>query len=281
MLREAIPDDAQRIDAFLARYADSSMYLRGNLAAHGVGFGENDHSTRFFLWGDEAVEGVFGITKSGYVMAQMPGMPVAAAQAFAAAIRGRDTLGMTGAADQVPVVLHALGIAGSDYQLQHEEPLYRLDLSDLPEAPVSTRPMAADDLEPLEGWYASYLQDTGQADAAAAAKLAPGRARSDLKTGRVKLLEQDGVPVAMAALNAVVGTHVQVGGVFVPQELRGRGFAQRITVGLLQAARRDGAETAVLFANNPVAARTYDAIGFQQVGWYGIALLAQPEKVLP
>jgi predicted GNAT family acetyltransferase len=74
---------------------------------------------------------------------------------------------------------------------------------------------------------------------------------------------------------------VQVGGVFVPQELRGRGFAQRITVGLLQAARRDGAETAVLFANNPVAARTYEAIEFQQVGWYGIALLARPERVLP
>jgi RimJ/RimL family protein N-acetyltransferase len=281
MLREATLDDALRIDAFLARYADSSMYLRGNLAAHGVGFGENDHSTQFFLWEGEAVEGVFGITKSGYVMAQMPGMPVAAAQAFAAAIRGRDTLGMTGVADQVPVVLRALGIARSEFQLQHEEPLYRLDLNDLPEALVNTRPMAAADLERLEDWYARYFQDTGQADAAAAAKLAPGRARSDLQTGRVKLLEQDGVAVAMAALNAVVGTHVQVGGVFVPQDLRGRGFAQKITVGLLQAAQREGAETAVLFANNPVAARTYEAIGFQQVGWYGIALLAKPEKVLP
>jgi predicted GNAT family acetyltransferase len=281
MLREATPDDAQRIDAFLAGYADSSMYLRGNLAAHGVGVGADDHSTQFFLWGDEAVEGVFGITKCGYVMAQVPGMPVAAAQAFAAAIRGRETLGMTGDADQVPVVLRALGLAGSDFQLRHEEPLYRLDLKDLPEAPVASRLMAASDLERLEGWYASYLKDTGQADADAAARLAPGRARADLQTGRVRLLEQDGAPVAMAALNAVVGTHVQVGGVFVPQELRGRGFAQRITVGLLQAARRDGAETAVLFANNPVAARTYEAIEFQQVGWYGIALLARPERVLP
>jgi predicted GNAT family acetyltransferase len=81
----------------------------------------------------------------------------------------------------------------------------------------------------------------------------------------------------MANLNAVVGEHVQVGGVYVPREARGRGFARRITTGLLQEARSEGARIAVLFANNAAAARAYEAIGFRQNGWYGIALLAEPE----
>ena len=137
--------------------------------------------------------------------------------------------------------------------------------------------MTAEDLEALEPWFAAYLVDTDQADATKAAELAPGRARADLTTSQVRILVEEGRPVAMANLNAVVGQHVQVGGVYVPDEERGRGLAGRITIALLQEARDKGATTAVLFANNPPAARAYEAIGFQQIGWYGIALLAEPE----
>lgn len=277
MIREASSQDAEAIDRFLQGHAESSMYLRGNLARHGVGFGDDPHSTRFFLLGDAQITGVFGVTKNGYLMAQVPEMSVEAARAFLTEIAGQPILGMTGVTSQVETVLTVAGLQRSRYQLRHDEPLYRLDLKDLPAAHEPCRAMTADDLEALEPWFAAYLVDTDQADAAKAAELAPGRARADLAGGQVRILIDDGRPVAMANLNAVVGAHVQVGGVYVPQEARGRGLAGRITIALLQEARDKGATTAVLFANNPPAARAYEAIGFQQIGWYGIALLSEPE----
>ncbi|MBE1285727.1 MAG: GNAT family N-acetyltransferase [Rhodobacteraceae bacterium] len=279
MMREAVPADAKAIDAFLAEYAESSMYLRGNLARHGIGFGDDDHSTRFFLVGEGRVEGVLGITKSGYLMAQVPGLTEDVAGSFLHLIADRPVMGMTGVSQQVETVLTVAGLQDATFQLRHDEPLYRLDLNDLPEEPEPCRPMTAVDLDLLVPWFASYLVDTGQADAAKAAEMAPDRARADLAGRRVQLLIEDGRPVAMANLNAVVGSHVQVGGVYVPTETRSAGLGRRVTIGLLQNARQYRANTAVLFANNAPAASAYEAIGFEQIGWYGIALLAQPERL--
>jgi len=277
MMREAVPSDAAAIDAFLVGHAESSMYLRGNLARHGVGFGADDHSTRFYLMEDTGITGVFGVTKSGYLMAQVPDMTTAQALGFLQAIAGQPLLGMTGVTSQVETVLSAAGLQASEYQLRHDEPLCRLDLSELPEHRESCRLAAEADLEQLIPWFAGYLADTGQADAASAQAMAPDRARSDLAAGQLRLLTEDNQPVAMANLNAVVAEHVQVGGVYVPAEARGRGYGSRITIGMLQQAREQGARTAVLFANNETAARVYENIGFRQIGWYGIALLAGPE----
>ena len=91
---------------------------------------------------------------------------------------------------------------------------------------------------------------------------------------------EDDAPVAMAAINASVRDQVQVGGVFVPRENRNCGLGRKVTTAVLQKARTEGANTAILFANNPPAARAYEAMGFQQIGWYRIALLQTPQKVL-
>jgi RimJ/RimL family protein N-acetyltransferase len=277
MMREAVPADAAAIDAFLAGHAESSMYLRGNLARHGVGFGADDHSTRFFLLEDAGITGVFGVTKNGYLMAQVPDMTTAQALEFLRAIAGQPLLGMTGVTSQVETVLSAAGLQASDYQLRHDEPLCRMDLADLPDQKEPCRPATEADLEQIIPMFAGYLVDTAQADAASARTMAPDRARADLAGGQLRLLIESGRVVAMANLNAVVAEHVQVGGVYVPAEARGRGYGARITIGLLQHAREQGARTAVLFANNETAARVYENIGFRQIGWYGIALLAGPE----
>lgn len=279
MMREATSEDADAIETFLSRHPDSSMYLRENLASHGVGFGEKDHSTRFFLWGRADIEGVFGYTKSGYLMAQMPEMTLEAAQAFLQAIEGTMTRGMTGPVDQVETVLATAGLTGAAYQLLDDEPLYRLDLNDLPSGRDPIRPLTEADLPLVEPWYAEYFVDTNQATSDEAQKLAPDRARADLGTGRVRLLIEAGNPVAMAAINAKAGHHVQVGGVGVPAQYRSRGYGRRVTAALLREAQREGAQVAVLFANNPTAARSYEAIGFRQVDQYRIALLAKPQEI--
>lgn len=63
VIQEASPSDAPAIEAFLAKHPDTSMFLRSNLLAHGIGFGDDDHSTRFFIWGQDRIQGVFGLTK--------------------------------------------------------------------------------------------------------------------------------------------------------------------------------------------------------------------------
>lgn len=280
MIREATPSDAPAIEVFLAEYPETSMFLRSNLAAHGVGFGDADQSTRFFLWGKDQIEAVFGVTKKGYLMAQLPGCLPEAAQAFANKIAGELVLGMTGAAPQVEVVLSALGLGDTDYRLHHDEPLYSLDLVDLPSAHIPHRVLSEADRPILERWYPDYFEDTGQAKSQEARDMAPDRITADIQSGRVIVMLDNDVPVAMAAINASIHDHVQVGGVFVPRENRNRQLGRKVTTALLQNAKAQGAKTAILFANNPPAARAYEAMGFRQIGWYRIALLQEPQKVL-
>ncbi len=279
MIREATQDDAVAIDAFLAEHAASSMFLRSNLASQGVGISDHPHSSRIFLREVEGIVGVFGVTKGGYLMVQMPDLTSDVATVFARSISGSTVLGMTGPTAQVETTLVALGLDNGEFRLNHDEPLYRLELSQMSAQTVDCRPMEPSDVPLLEGWFAKYLTDTNQASADEAKKIAPARAKSDLETGRVRLLMKQGQPVAMASLNAIVSDHVQVGGVYVPSDLRGRGYGREVTLGLLQDAERNGAKVAVLFANNPPAARAYEAIGFEQVGWYRIALLGQPQEI--
>ncbi|WP_209834734.1 GNAT family N-acetyltransferase [Ruegeria sp. HKCCE3926] len=280
MIQEASPSDAPAIEAFLAKHPDTSMFLRSNLLAHGIGFGDDDHSTRFFIWGQDRIQGVFGLTKKGYLMAQLPDCSPEAAQAFAGRIAGQTVLGMTGAAQQVEMILDALGLGQAGYRLHHDEPLYRLDLGEIPEAPIPFRALSEADRPLLTRWFADYFEDTDQAKGQEAREMASDRITTDIQSGRAIVMLEDDAPVAMAAINASVRDQVQVGGVFVPRENRNCGLGRKVTTAVLQKARTEGANKAILFANNPPAARAYEAMGFQQIGWYRIALLQTPQKVL-
>lgn len=278
MIREAEERDLPQIDAFLAKHIETSMFLRGNLAAHGLGFSDHPHSTRVFVWEAERQYGVFGMTKGGYLMAQMPDMPLKAAQAFARAIAGHTVLGITGDKAQVEVALRGLGLDNAGYKILDDKPLYRLDLAELPSAQLGSRALAESDLEALELWFASYLEDTGQETRDAAQANAAARGRSAFENGRAEVLLIGDTLVAMADINAHVGDVVQVGGVFVPAEHRGKGYGAMITAAILQREKEAGAKQALLFADNPIAARAYEAIGFEPIGSYRIALLETPFK---
>jgi predicted GNAT family acetyltransferase len=67
---------------------------------------------------------------------------------------------------------------------------------------------------------------------------------------------------------------VQIGGVFTPHALRGKGYARACVAGSLLAARTGGVRRAVLFTpkTNNSAQAAYRAIGFQVVGEYGLTI---------
>ncbi len=280
-LRRAGHQDEAALEAFLARHPATSMFLRGNLAAHGTDEEMHPHGTSFYVpEADGPVEAVFGITNSGFLMAQAPDAPDAAWDAFADAIKGRRVLGMTGRPEQVAQCLRAFGLSMGPWTVMADEPLYMLTLADITPMEAQVRTPVADDLPLLERWFATYELDTGQVlpedGPSAQVKV---RAAGAVEGDDVVILEDAGCPVAMAGINARLPDIVQVGGVFTPDGMRGNGYARRAVAGLLGRCAAQGVKQAVLFANNDAAAKAYEALGFERVGDYRVALLRTPATI--
>lgn len=281
MIRKADPSDTVAIAAFLDRHAETSMFLLGNLEAQGIGNTDHPYGTSYFLreTGD-GITGVFGCTNNGMLLCQLPGLSVTEAQTYAHLLQGYTLHGMTGDAAQVGLILDALPLPGAQWALNRDDPLYRIALpADVSEAPLRKAEEA--DIPLLTEWMERYLIETATAPAEGAASAAPRHARMAVASGRVRLLIEDGQPVAMAGVNARAGTAIQIGGVYVPADLRGKGRSARAVAGLLHEEAATGAERAILFAASPQAAKVYESIGFERVGDYRVALLAQPVTLGP
>jgi predicted GNAT family acetyltransferase len=80
-------------------------------------------------------------------------------------------------------------------------------------------------------------------------------------------------PVSLSAFNATLPDIVQLGGIYTPPDLRGRGYAKAAVAHALLVARERGASRAVLFTDNPSAARSYEAVGFRRAGDYSHVIL--------
>jgi GNAT superfamily N-acetyltransferase len=274
IFRAAGPGDAPAVAGFLRARVASSMFLLGNLEAHGLFGAGHPHATRFLVARrDGGIAGVFGWTESGFLMCQAPGIDGAAAATVLRFLDGITMRGITGPEEQVATVVAALPFSAADWRLNRVEPLLRFDLAALDADGIATRAPRAGDRALLAEWYRAYLLETGGAAPAEAAAEAASRAAEAVDGGTLRLLLEDGAPAAMAAVNAQAGNAVQVGSVFVPPPLRGAGRAGRAVAGLLAHAAARGARQAVLFAASPAAARSYERIGFVRVGGYRVALL--------
>lgn len=278
MLRAARPGDEAPIEAFLARHAETSMFLRSNLAHHGLSDHSNPRGTAFWRAGDNEITAVFGMSNAGYAMMQAPDAPQALFDSFAAKIVGRDLRGMTGVPDQVAAARTALGLRAEDLALDHPEPLYRLSLDALrlPHGPGRLRAPVEADREILLHWTRAYAEELHMSAPDQLDTEAQARTERALTGGDTRLLEVDGAPVAMTAFNARLPDMVQIGGVYTPPALRGRGYARRAVALHLLEARTEGARTAILFASGPAACHAYEAIGFERIGTYALALLSAP-----
>ena len=277
-LHRAGARDAAPLDAFLAQHPATSMFLRANLASHGTDDTTNPHGTAFYLSEVAgAITGVFGITNAGYLLAQAPDAPPEAWDAFARAIKGRTVAGMTGRPVQVQQCLGACGMTLGPWAVLADDPIYHLMLCDLVDMPGQVRSPVPADIPLLEQWYATYALDTGQAldDQTISPEIAARAARA-VGSEDVVILEERGVPVAMAGVNARLADTVQLGGVFTPDGLRGNGYARRAVAGLLRRCAAQGVTQSVLFANNDAAAQAYETLGYRRVGDYRVAILATP-----
>lgn len=280
MIRPAVAGDEALIEGFLQGHPNSSMFLRSNLATAGIGNLDHPHGTQFLLQMRRgALIGVFGLTNEGYAMCQAPLAEAEDWATFMRAMAGRSVNGLTGPDAQVLQAIEALGVAAEAFSVNHAEPLYRLELDQLVPHDGSIRAPETLDVDLLTLWFLAYGKDTGIYTGDKAAEWAIGRAVNAIKGDMTRLLIADGRPVAMTAFNARFADMVQIGGVFTPEDRRGKGYGRRVVAAHLAEVRAEGVKTAILFSNNDAASRAYEAIGFQRVGSYRVAVLKKPAEI--
>ena len=275
-LRPASPDDIGGITAFLRGRLEGSMFLMSNLAAHGLN-GTHSNAMRLWVAGRRPVAGVVGLTNGGMVLPQWPDGDWAALRPL---VGSRPIAGLVGEAGQVDAARRALGLGSNATRLASNEHGFTLDLAALrlPEsADFQLRIPGPDDRAVMVAWRRFALEETQGVQPDASLALATRDVEGWIARGSHRLLVHGDVPVSMTGFNASLPDAVQVGGVYPPPALRGRGHARR-AVGLhLAEARARGVGRAILFASNPAAIRAYRSLGFVPQG--RIALVLFPASV--
>lgn len=278
MIREATPRDRDRLEALLLRQLDGAMFPLTNLRTHGLGHGgfasDHRHATRFWFLDDA---GMVALTQEGMLMALLA--PTCDLADLPDTLAGMTLTGAVGPAQSIRPALRALGLQDQPARVDEDEPGFALPLSDLklPDLPGTTlAPAAAAPLDLLIQWRAASMVETqGMPPAKAPAKAAED-VKAWLEADSHRVLLHHGQPVAITGFNAILPEVVQVGGVYTPPALRGRGYARQAVALHLADARATGATRAVLFAATPAAVRAYRAIGFQPAPDFALVLLRQP-----
>ncbi|MEM6739729.1 MAG: GNAT family N-acetyltransferase [Pseudomonadota bacterium] len=273
-LREAMPEDAGAIEAFLAQHPTTSLFLRSNLARFGPCGGEGSHATKMWLAErDGAIRAVYGISSFGMAMLQAPALD--SLPAFAAAVEGQALAGVTGDPSQVDTLRRTLGLEDARTRHDEAEPLYDLPLDQLRIPDGTTRLIRARDrdFETLCAWRLRYHVDLFGAPADEAAVTAKGDIERMVEEDRLRVLvDAAGTPMAKTGFNATLPDIVQIGYVYTPPTQRSQGHARRAVALHLAEAREAGVSRAILFAANEPACRAYEAIGFERIGDYTILL---------
>jgi N-acetylglutamate synthase-like GNAT family acetyltransferase len=275
-LRMATADDLPALTAFLRRHEATSMFLLSNLAGAGLN-GAGPYGLR--VWITDDVSGAIGLTNGGMLQPQWPG--AADWVAARAVLAGAEVAGVIGPAGQVTALVAALGLGPAEARLISTEPGFVLDLKDLiiPKGPGVLDGLEAAELADLYAWRADYLTGVTGLPPDRAAELGQRDIEQFRALGRHRLLLEAGNPVAMCGFNAVLPDVVQVGAVYVPPALRGKGRARRVVALHLAEARARGVVRARLFAVSEQAARAYRAIGFEPADPVGLVLFAEPQRV--
>ena len=191
---------------------------------------------------------------------------------------------MIGPDEQVIAARDGLGLPPSILQLDSKDRLYRLDLDTLvvPDAlhsgTLAGRRADERDLETLTAWRIDYEVNLIHAEDTPALRAeAKGSIENMIDERRLWVLEHGSRLVAMTGFNTRFEDIVQVGGVYTPPELRGRGYGRIVVAASLLDAKREGKRRSILFTgeHNVAAQRAYEALGFVAIGSYRLTLLRE------
>ena len=278
-VQQLVTGDEAALETFLAAHADESMFLRANLRNAGLVYGgEPGQAIYAAASTDGRIGGVAAHCWNGMVVLQAPDGAAELAHACVA-WSGRRVTGFAGPAGQVREARRALALEGAEAAVEGDEGLYALNLRDFAaerflNGPVACRPPEPAERDLLHAWRVAYdIELLGAADTPETRERAASFLDAQIAAGNAWVAVAQGAPVSLSAFNAALPDIVQLGGIYTPPALRGRGFARIAVAASLAAARDRGVSRAVLFTNNPSAVRTYEAVGFRRTGDYSLVLL--------
>jgi RimJ/RimL family protein N-acetyltransferase len=279
------PGDEAALEEFLVPRIESSMFLLGNLRAVGLADrGRLFEGTYAAAFETRKIVAVVAHYWNGNLVFQAPDH-VAALGRAAAEASGRAIQGLLGPQAQVSAAKKALSLEVDRIMLDETEYLYSLALTDLvmPEAlrlgQLRGRRIERRDLDLVTRWRVGFsVEALGEEPGARLWERCRASAERSLEQGRTWILEEGGEPVATSSFNATTAEAVQVGGVWTPPEIRGRGYGRAVVAVSLLDARAEGVTTSILFTgvSNVPAQRAYVALGFRHIGDYRLLLLHPP-----
>ncbi len=283
------PGDEPAVETFLRPHVDSSLFLLGNLRAAGiVDTGAAYSATWVASFEGPSITGVAAHCWNGVLLLQAPaGLPALSRATLEAS--GRSLAGISGPRGQVDEARAALGLNGVATTMDHEAELFSVAFGELavPESLLLGRttcsPPRSDELPLLADWRVAYAVETlGAVASPDLAKACAGEIDRLVDEGNAFVLREEGTAVAFSGFNARLEDVVQVGGVYTPPSLRGRGFGRAVVAGSLLSARAEGVRRAVLFTEreNGAARRAYLALGFRVVGDYGMVFFETPARAV-
>ena len=281
-IRVLQPGDEAALEAFLLPRIETSMFLLGNMRTAGLVDGDEFMQGCYVAAFDgDQIVGVVAQYWNGSLVVQAPGQVEALC---AAAIRasGRRLGGVLGPAKQVQEARDALDLHEDAIQLDQTEYLYSLSLAELivPEGLRTGRLVGGriqpQDADQVTEWLVAFaLESLGDEDSPQLWK----RIRADVERkqaqGMTWIVKDRGRPVSTSGFNTTTAEAVQIGGVYTPPELRGRGYGRAVVASSLLDARAEGVESSVLFTGveNVAAQRCYEALGYRHIGDYRLILV--------
>ncbi|MEH1822262.1 MAG: GNAT family N-acetyltransferase [Nostoc sp.] len=282
------PGDEVLLEAFLLQHTDTSMFLRSNWRAAGLlDQGARFQGTYIAAYMDETIVAVAAHFWNGMVIVQAPVYLSEVVQAVVTQ-SGRTISGISGPAAQVEATKSILGLSNRPTQLDESEILFSLALPDLqiPQALASAKLQCRlpypEELELLTEWCVAYnVEALGQIETNSLHSACRLVIEARQATATHWVLVAGDTLVAYSAFNASLPDIVQIGGVWTPPELRGKGYAKSVVAGSLLNARSLLVKRAILFTgdHNQAAQAVYRGIGFLPTGEkYGLVLFEETSK---
>ena len=273
--RVAQDGDLDWMQSFLMGNLQSSMFLLSNLRDHGLHDRTSDKGMTIWL-SKGAAPGVFAITNSGMILLQAPNADAAMWRSANDLIADRSLLtGCLGETGQVRTFLSSAGLNDVPTLINDDEPAFRLDLAELAmpqEQGGELVPLSAAPRELAVQWRTEYHLEVMGTPKSKASTLAEADITNYIEKDSHRALLIDGQPVAMTGFNATLRSVVQIGGVYTPPDLRGRGYGRLALALHLQEARIKGVTKSILFAASTAAVRAYMSLGYQRAGEFSLVI---------
>ncbi|MHC5769715.1 MAG: GNAT family N-acetyltransferase [Nostoc sp.] len=287
ILRTLQPGDEVSLETFLLQHTSTSMFLRSNWRAAGLlDQGARFQGTYIAAYIDETIVAVAAHFWNEMIVVQAPVYLPEVVQAVVAQ-SGRAISGISGPAAQVKATKSILGLSKRPTQLDEAEILFSLALRDLqiPEALVSAKVQCRlphpDELELLSEWCIAYnVEALGKTDTPSLRTDCDRIIEARQATAMHWILVAGDTPVSYSAFNASLPDIVQIGGVWTPPGVRGKGYAKSVVAGSLLNARSLLVKRAILFTgnNNQAAQAVYRGIGFLPTSEkYGLVLFEETQ----